>query len=480
MNLNNYYNSPIIAPPIQPDDPNKGKPSDHSVPVCTPHTDRYRPARRNYRIIKYRPLPDSSVRKFGQWIVAEDWNCIKNRMSPTEQSVAFEQLVRAQLDQFCPEKEMKISSQDKPFITAELKKIDRKKNREYTKRGKTEKYKQLEKQFQAKYKMEAHKYLNKNIDALRDTNPGKAFSILKKMGAQPGDCVDANTFTLPDHESENLSEEQSAERIAVHFAAISQEFPPLDIARLPARVQTKLECQDSPPVVTESEVYSKIKSAKKPRSGVPCDLPKPIVEEFSPELTTPACRIINSIAKTGEWPDQWKMEHVVPIGKVPMPESEDDLRPISLTAFFSKVTEHFVVMWLMWFIKDKIDFRQYGGLKGNSITHYLIEFINFILSCQDSTDQIAVLAVMVDFSKAFNRQNHNLLITKLSDMGVPAWLLRISAHADGGPRSPSAHAELFARPPISMSGNFLAHMSAESPSNISPNPSEVISEVSEP
>ena len=36
------------------------------------------------------------------------------------------------------------------------------------------------------------------------------------------------------------------------------------------------------------------------------------------------------------------------------------------------------------------------------------------------------------------------------------------------------------RPPIDRSGNFAAHMSAESPSNISPNPSEVISEVSEP
>ena len=57
---------------------------------------------------------------------------------------------------------------------------------------------------------------------------------------------------------------------------------------------------------------------------------------------------------------------------------------------------------------------------------------------------------------------------------------KISAHADGGPRSPSAHSGPFARPPISMSGNFLAHVSAESPSNISPNPSEVISEVSEP
>ena len=82
-------------------------------------------------------------------------------------------------------------------------------------------------------------------------------------------------------------------------------------------------------------------------------------------------------------------------------------------------------MWLMEYIKDKIDFRQYGGQRGNSITHYLIEFINFILSSQDSADQTAILAVMVDFSKAFNRQNHNLLITKLSAMGVPAWLLRV-------------------------------------------------------
>ena len=74
---------------------------------------------------------------------------------------------------------------------------------------------------------------------------------------------------------------------------------------------------------------------------------------------------------------------------------------------------------------EKIDFRQYGGLKGNSITHYIIEFINFILSSQDSTDQIAVMACLVDFSKAFNRQNHNILISKLSDMGVPGWLLKV-------------------------------------------------------
>ena len=36
-----------------------------------------------------------------------------------------------------------------------------------------------------------------------------------------------------------------------------------------------------------------------------------------------------------------------------------------------------------------------------------------------------VVAVLIDYSKAFNKANHNLIITLLSEMGVPGWLLRI-------------------------------------------------------
>ena len=89
------------------------------------------------------------------------------------------------------------------------------------------------------------------------------------------------------------------------------------------------------------------------------------------------------------------------------------------------MAEHFVVMWLLSYIGQKIDFRQYGGTKGNSITHYLIEFINFILANQDDDSPIAIIACMIDFSKAFNRIDHTLIVTKLSDMGVPGWLLFI-------------------------------------------------------
>ena len=56
-----------------------------------------------------------------------------------------------------------------------------------------------------------------------ESKPGQAYAILKRMGAQPGDCVDTNTFTLPQHEAEGLTAEQSAERIASYFAQCAHQ-----------------------------------------------------------------------------------------------------------------------------------------------------------------------------------------------------------------------------------------------------------------
>ena len=424
MNLNKYYNSPIIAPPICPDDPESGKPSDHSVPICSPHTNPNIPSVRTWKYHTYRPLPDSSVRKLGQWITAETWGGLSQCQTATELASSFEHLLKSNLDKFCPTKTTKISSQDKPYFNSELKKLHRLKSREYSKRGKTEKYKALKNEFNTKLKAAAQKYLDKNVEELKNVNPGRAYKTLKRMGAQPGDCTDSGSFQLPSHAGYSALE--SAECIADHFANISGTFPPLSFERLPSRVQTKLTSdRRAPPEITVEETWQKIEKAKKPQSGVPSDLPRSITKEFSVELAPPLAKIMNEIVRSAHWPAHWKREYVTPIGKVPKPEKEDDLRPISLTPFFSKVTEHFIVGWLLEHIKSHIDFRQYGGIKGNSIAHYLIEFINFILFNQENTTPTAIIACLVYFSQAFNRQNHNILITKLSDMGVPAWLLKI-------------------------------------------------------
>ena len=200
MNSYKHYKSPIIAPPIKPDNPDSGKPTDHSTPVCIPHTDRHSRPIRSYRLHKYRPLPDSSLAKFGQWVMNEEWDCIDESLPPTEQVAEFERLTQEKLNQFCPEKTMKISSQDKVWITEELKKIHRLKSREYIKHGKSVKYKSLSKEFLTKFKLESQKYMQKQMNELKETNPGCAYRILKKMGAMPSDCSGNNNFTLPGHE----------------------------------------------------------------------------------------------------------------------------------------------------------------------------------------------------------------------------------------------------------------------------------------
>ena len=54
-----------------------------------------------------------------------------------------------------------------------------------------------------------------------------------------------------------------------------------------------------------------------------------------------------------------------------------------------------------------------------------MDFVNFILYNQDLKIPHMILTCMVDYSKAFNRMDHNTLITILSDMGVPGWLLKL-------------------------------------------------------
>ena len=173
------------------------------------------------------------------------------------------------------------------------------------------------------------------------------------------------------------------------------------------------------------KVEKMIKMAKKSKSGVHNDLPKILNKEFGPELSVPLSKIFNNIVQTGQWPDSWKIEHGLPLKKTTQPINEDQVRIISMTPFFSKLMEKFVMSWLLEYLQEHLDWRQYGGQKGSSVSHYLIDFINFVSYNQDINNIQAVLAAAVDFSKAFNRQNHNILIELLSDLGVPGWLLQI-------------------------------------------------------
>ena len=335
-NLHQSYNNPVIVPPVEADNPSTGKPSDHSVPVATPITSPGMEIKRDFQVKVFRPLPESLLHEFGLWITTENWNSVPADKSPTTQVEAFQNLLENKVSTIFPTKTVKITAFDKPWITAELKVLARRRKREYKKKGKSEKYVNLQKEFDQKNDKAAAEFLKKNVSDIKSTNPSKAYSILKKLGAKPGDSENNSGFTLPNHLEENFSVEESAEQIAQHFAAISQEFPPLMKSNLPEHVQEEINTEyEDIPILSEYEVYEQIKAAKKTKSQVPGDLPRRLVQEFAPELAFPATQIYNSITQTSEWPAQWCVEYGTPLKKKSEPETENDLRIISLTNFLS-------------------------------------------------------------------------------------------------------------------------------------------------
>ena len=428
-NMSNLYCVPIITPPVQPDNPQYGSPSDHSTPVAIPLATDTVQQTREYVVKVTRPLPESGILEFGEWLCKEDWKELSDTIDPTEQALIFEKNMQLKLDLIFPTKSLKINpNKDLPFITADLKKMDRLIKREYRKNSKSIKYQRLKSKYDKKFKIAASDYLDKSVRTLMEDDPGTAYRCLKRLAAQPGDHTDEGSFKLSSHQEANITPEESIDRIAEHFSIISQEFAPLNYHLLPPDVQAKVDLPISEsdiPDLPDHDVYQKIKKSKKPKSSVPGDIPRKLVQEFGPELALPAGKIFRNIVKTGHWPKPWRVEYGTPLKKVSNPETEDQLRIISLTSFLSKVFEQYVVEWLMKYVGKKMDWGQYGGEKGSSISHYLIEFVNYILYNQDMNIPHAVLAVMIDYSKAFNRICHNNIIRILSNMGVPGWLLRI-------------------------------------------------------
>ena len=135
------------------------------------------------------------------------------------------------------------------------------------------------------------------------------------------------------------------------------------------------------------------------------------------------CSIFNSSISQGHVPSLWKCANVLPLGKVPQPRSIDsDLRPISLTAVLSKVLEGFVFDWLAAVVMPHIDPFQVGCVKKTSMTQALVHLIHQWLAATESPRTV-VRSCLIDFSKAFDRIDHNILLHKLQLLNVPPILL---------------------------------------------------------
>ena len=94
-------------------------------------------------------------------------------------------------------------------------------------------------------------------------------------------------------------------------------------------------------------------------------------------------KLINSSIREGSWPDFLNHEVVTPIPKIDKHQNTDDLRPISGVMNLNKIIEKLISRLMFEDIEGTIDAAQYGNESGVSINHYLIKFVDKVLSNLD-------------------------------------------------------------------------------------------------
>ena len=90
---------------------------------------------------------------------------------------------------------------------------------------------------------------------------------------------------------------------------------------------------------------------------------------------------------------------------------------ISLTPVMSKIGKSFIYKWLLESIEDRIDPYQFGAIKNSCTTDALMLVIHNLFQALDGTGSL-IRICLLDFSKAFHKIDHNVLISKLRNMNI--------------------------------------------------------------
>jgi len=130
------------------------------------------------------------------------------------------------------------------------------------------------------------------------------------------------------------------------------------------------------------------------------------------------CHIFNTILLYNVFPNSWKESYVIPIPKSVSVNTMSDLRPITILPVISKIFEKIMSNQLTRHLSESniLPGTQSGFRKGYSCSTALVNLTDEIVRNTDGG--LVTALVLLDFSRAFDTINHNLLLSILHFIGL--------------------------------------------------------------
>ena len=364
----------------------------------------------------YDHLTEDGHQMFGEWLRNEaDWSLLL-KADDVNSAVSELHSKYAEAVAECYQRKTRKKKSSEPYWMTDWLRKDIAARRKVFKTDKkrTVRWKLLKRRISRQVKKRKKKHNDFVIGKFeRETNPGKFFHHLQ--------CLMGNEVKerwSPTQMYPNDSEAEVAEKLASFFNDISSQYQPLDQTKILPTFERQL------PLISEGDVKKRMKESKKLTSRVPGDIPSTLYGLYPNELAQPIAHVFNMITRTCQWPDAWKVEYVTVIPKGPDPQEPSECRNIACTNYLSKMYESFVLEWSREEVLPKPN--QYGGEKGASSTQLLIEVISDITETLEDNRAASVLSA-IDFSKAFNRLDHEKCLRTFSNKGASTQVLALLA-----------------------------------------------------
>ena len=163
------------------------------------------------------------------------------------------------------------------------------------------------------------------------------------------------------------------------------------------------------------KLLSKLKPKK--ASG-PDNLPSRVLKDFAAEIAPALTCIMQRSLNTGTLPEDWRCANITPVFKKGDRTMASNYRPVSLTAICSKLLEHVIHANIM----DHLDRyqilcdEQHGFRSKHSCESQLILTVHDLAKTLDQQKQSDI--VIMDFSKAFDKVAHHRLLRKIHHYGI--------------------------------------------------------------
>jgi hypothetical protein len=152
-------------------------------------------------------------------------------------------------------------------------------------------------------------------------------------------------------------------------------------------------------------------------------LPGFILKDCAQILVTPLHFLYNLILTTSVYPCLWKVGKICPIFKSGKKNIISNYRPVTILPHISKVFESIIYSYIYTNVQNVISEHQHGFFRGRSTSTNLSCISHFISAALDKNTQVDV--IYTDFSKAFDRIDHNILLNKLRHFGFSDSLLNL-------------------------------------------------------